>query len=81
MTFAIQIFEISPPVEKINRPCNEKSPQVKHVTKLCTAGGGAVVRAGAASGNKDNERVEPLTAAAGRYVAGLVGHLSRTEWN
>lgn len=80
MTFAIQIFEISPPVEKINRPCNEKSPQVKHVTKLCTAGGG-VVRAGAASGNKDNERVEPLTAAAGRYVAGLVGHLSRTEWN
>lgn len=67
------------PLEKINRPCNEKSPQVKHVTKLCTAGGG-VVRAGAASGNKDNERVEPLTAA-GRYVVGLVGHLSRTEWN
>lgn len=71
-TFAIQIFEIStyspsPPhthtkKKKINRPCNEKSPQVKHVTKLCIAGGGGRLGAGAAaSGNKDNERVEPLT--------------------
>lgn len=67
--------------EKINRPCNEKSPQVKHVTKLCTAAGaaatagGATAAAGAASGNKDNERVEPLTADHRLLVDMLLGWL------
>lgn len=62
--------------EKINRPCNEKSPQVKHVTKLCTAAAaGAAATAGAASGNKDNERVEPLTADHRLLVDMLLGWL------
>lgn len=64
--------------EKINRPCNEKSPQVKHVTKLCTAAAAATAggaTAGAASGNKDNERVEPLTADHRLLVDMLLGWL------
>lgn len=61
--------------EKINRPCNEKSPQVKHVTKLCTAATAVAAGAGAASGNKDNERVEPLTADHRLLVDMLLGWL------